>query len=97
MSVKTKNEELQRQMRRRTAERRSGRPVRLPPDKDKLARWQGDHAALLARLQESYEELRQVGEVISLEGEPVTVSPENYSFIGELISEAVEHFGRMPR
>ena len=72
------------------------KPATVAEEALELARWLGDGQALLARLEESYEELRQVGEVISLEGEPVTVSPENYSFIGELIREAVKHFGRMP-
>ena len=91
MSVQTKNAELQRQMRARTAERRSGRPVRVPPDKDKLARWQGDHAGMLARLQKVYGELWLCLDM----DEPKVAAPLRPT-VGALIREAVEHFGDMP-
>ena len=61
-----------------------------------LAQWLGTGQALLARLQELFGELWRVADVVSLEGQPFAVSPENYSFVGQLIREAVEHFGEMP-
>ena len=65
--------------------------VQVPPDKDKLARWQGDHAALLARLQETYSELWLQRDLDQKKGEG-----RRHRLVGRLISAAVEHFGRMP-
>ena len=94
MTTQTKNEELQRQIRRRTAERRSGRPVRLPPDKDKLARWQGDHAALLTRLQEKFGKLWEANDALGVG--PKVLPAEDFLQVHKVISATVEHFGRKP-
>ena len=91
MSIREQNIRTEKAMRDRTAERRSGRPVRVPPDKDKLARWQGDHAALLARLQETYSELWLQRDLDQKKGEG-----RRHRMVGQLIGEAVKHFGRMP-
>ena len=66
-------------------------PIVLPADKDKLARWLGDHAGLLARLQEMVADMRLIEDVT---GRPAaTIS----KLVGTLIREAVEHMEEMPR
>ena len=57
-----------------------------------LAQWLGTGQALLARLQESYAELRLLQDVA---GSRVGSDGLRQS-VGILIREAVEHFGRMP-
>ena len=71
-------------------------PIVLPADQDKLARWQGDHAALLARLQESYGDFRLL---LDLAGVRVGTDSRRTlrTLVGELIREAVEHMEKMPR
>ena len=66
-------------------------PIVLPADKNKLARWHGDHAALLARLQETYSELWLLRDIGQKKGEG-----RRHRMVGQLIREAVEHFGKMP-
>ena len=69
---------------------RGGGTIQVPPDKDKLARWQGDGLVLLARLQESYGELWLF---IDVERGP---RRDRTNFVGRLIREAVEHLEAMP-
>ena len=57
-----------------------------------LAQWLGTGQALLARLQESYGELRLLQDVA---GSQVGSDGLRQS-VGALIREAVEHFGEMP-
>ena len=65
--------------------------VQVPPDKDKLARWQGDHAGLLARLQEMYGELWLQRDLDQKRGEG-----RRHRMVGRLIGEVVEHLEVMP-
>ncbi len=97
MTVRADNAKTQEAMRRRAAERAKYPPdsIVLPPDKDPLARWRGDHAALLARLQESYGELWLAAEVRGLET-VMTMPVLSYQFIGQLIRAIREHMEEMP-
>jgi hypothetical protein len=70
-------------------------PIVLPADKDRLARWQGDHAALLARLQESFAALWLLDDVLR-EDSDTDGNIEHYE-VGKIIAAAVKHFEEMPR
>jgi hypothetical protein len=80
-------------------------PIVLPADKDRLARWQGDHAALLARLQESFADYRLLTDLAGAPGPPafqttrqkILIEAHLVKLVGQLIREAVEHFEEMPR
>ena len=72
----------------RAAERRG--KVRVPPDRDKLARWLGDGQALLARLQESFADLFLLQDVTQPSALGLSRS------VAELIRVAREHFQELP-
>ena len=74
--------------------RRRKRPVRLPPDKDKLARWQGDHAALLASLQETFGKLWEANDALGVG--PKVLPAEDFLQVHKLISATVEHLEELP-
>ena len=59
-----------------------------------LAQWLGDGQGLLASLQELYGELWLKRDIVLMAKRQT--SPE-IRLIGQLIREAVEHFGKMPR
>ena len=54
-----------------------------------LAQWLGTGQALLARLQENYGAMWLLGDLMQQRY-------EQRELVGQLIGEAVEHFGRMP-
>ena len=58
-----------------------------------LARWLGDGQGLLARLQEMYGNLSELN---ALGEETHGQRHKRSRMVGQLIREAVEHFGRMP-
>ena len=56
-----------------------------------LAQWLGDGQGILARLQEMFGELWKQRDLDQKKGEG-----RRHRMVGQLIREAVEHFGRMP-
>ena len=75
--------------------RRRKRPVRFPPDREPLLRWQGDGLALLTRLQELFGELWMANDALGVG--PKTLPAEDFLRVAKLIGGTVEHFRRMPR
>ncbi len=82
MTAKTDNAKTEEAMRGRAAER----AIKVPPDKDPLARWQGDQAALLARAQDVQADVRLLTDL----GRP-KLARQSMELLGQLIREAVEH------
>ena len=66
-------------------------PIQVPPDQDKLARWNGDHAALLARAQDMQADIRLLTDL----GRP-HLARRSMELLGSLIREAVEHMEELP-
>ena len=57
-----------------------------------LAQWLGDGQGILARLQEMYGNMWLLRDAMK----PFQPSVGDLQMVGQLIREAVEHFGRMP-
>ena len=67
------------------------KPATVAEEALELAQWLGTGQALLARLQEMFEELWLQRDLDQKKGEG-----RRHRMVGQLIREAVEHFGRMP-
>ena len=73
------------------------KPATVAEEALEVAQWLGTGQALLARLQEMFGELWELEDIEHLPDQhPVRLQTELHQSVGQLIGEAVEHFGRMP-